>query len=405
MQEQSKLIEEVISFMALNDPFNFTFLLKMRKIAVRGLGTMGVGVLNERVTLKYDPELMDTLTKEELRYMLAHEVGHVALHHITHRSSHDKKRAELENIAMDLAINSLLPDDDRMSFPRCKEDVLSETGEILLKKGDKNGQLPEMYGFPPRLSAEQYIALLEEKFKGQGEGQGEGQGQGGGQKHSSFDNHDEFGENAEVDALIREIVKKIEKNRSWGNTPGGFKEAILKAQVTEVPWWQFLRRFLGDFISSEKTQTRRKPNRRLGYPFFGETNEYIGKAYAYVDTSASVGSAELAKFTAEVEKLNEYMPVVLYMFDTAVQDPDGKPQQFHEKKIKSITFNGRGGTNFQAPIDHAHKRRVPYVIIFSDGECSKPDVPRGMRILWVITPGHQGSLDGWPGKVVYMKNR
>ena len=400
----SDIFKEVISFMALNDPFNFMFLLKMDKQAHKGVPTLGVGAINGKIYLRYNPKFVSFLTKEELRYVLAHEVGHVALHHITHRSSHDRKRAELENIAMDLAINSLLPDDERMSMPRTKEDIVSPEGVVLKKKGSKMGVLPEDWGFPPRLSYEQYLALMEEeidKKKGEGEGGG-GEASG---KYSTFDDHGDFGEDAEVDALVRDIVKRIERNQSWGNTPGGYKEAILKAQTTEVPWWQFLRRYLGDFISSEKTLTRRKPHRRMGYPFFGETNEYVGKVYAYVDTSASVGSYELSKFTAEVERLSEYVPVVLYMFDTAVQDPDGRPKEFHDSRIKSIEFSGRGGTNFQAAIDHAAKRRAQFVIIFSDGECSQPSVPRGMSILWVITPGHNGALNGWPGKVVYMKKQ
>jgi predicted metal-dependent peptidase len=396
-----KLIDEVISFMAFNDPFNFTFLMKMNKSASTSVPTMGVHVKDCKIYLSYNLEFMGLLTKPELRYVLAHEVGHVALHHCTGRSSHDPKRHRLENIAQDLAINSLLPDSAEIRIPRHKADVFDEDGKLLAKKDSKMGMFPADFGFPEQLSFEQYLALLEEEFKDKdAPGQGE---PGAGDFSGGFDSHDGFAADAEVDALIRSVVDRIERGQKWGNTPGKMQEAIKKAQITEVPWWQWARRFLGDFISMEKEQTRRKPHRRMGYPFFGETNEYVGEAHCFADTSASVGAEELGRFAGEVERLSDYMPVYLWMFDTAVQHPEKRPKPFHNARIKDIKFEGRGGTNFQAAIDHAAKVHARYVIIMSDGECSKPVVPAGMSILWVITPGHDGDLDGWPGKVVYMK--
>lgn len=393
MADAQKLIDEVIAFMAFNDPFNFTFLMKTSRSPSKSVPTMGVHAKNGKLFLSYNLEFMETLTKPELRYVLAHEVGHISLHHISHRSSHDPKRHKLENIAQDLAINSLLPDTSEISVPRHKEDVIIE-GEVVAKKGTKMGVFPSDYGFPEHLSYEQYLAMLEEKFKDQ---------EAPNQEGISFDDHEGFDEDVEADALIRAVVKKIERSNKWGNTPGKMQEAVKKAQITEVPWWQYVRRYLGNFVSMEKEQTRRKPHRRMGYPFFGETNEYIGEVHVYVDTSASVGERELAKFVAEIEKLSDYMPVYLWMFDTAVQDPGKKPKPFHNARIKEIRFDGRGGTNFQAAVDHAAKSKARYVVIMSDGECSCPTIQPGMDILWCITPGHEGDLDGFPGRVVYMK--
>ena len=393
MADAQKLIDEVIAFMAFNDPFNFTFLMKTSRSSSKSVPTMGVYAKNGKLFLNYNLEFMNTLTKPELRYVLAHEVGHISLHHISHRSSHDPKRHKLENIAQDLAINSLLPDTSEMAVPRHKEDMIVD-GKVIAKKGTRMGVFPSDYGFPEHLSYEQYLALLEQEFKDQEAPDLEG---------VSFDDHKKFEEDVEADALIRAVVKKIDRGSKWGNIPGKMQEAVKKAQYTEVPWWQYVRQYLGNFVSMEKEQTRRKPHRRMGYPFFGETNEYIGEVHVYVDTSASVGEKELAKFVAEIEKLSDYMPIYLWMFDTAVQNPDKKPKPFHNARIKEIKFDGRGGTNFQAAVDHAAKNRARYVVIMSDGECSCPTVQSGMDILWCITPGHEGDLKGFPGRVVYMK--
>jgi predicted metal-dependent peptidase len=400
-----KLIDEVVSYMAFSDPFNFIFLMKTFRNASTSCPTMGVSVKNGRFYLTYNLDFMAKLTKPMLRYVLAHEVGHIALHHCDHRSSGDPKRHELENIAQDLAINTLLPDTSAMHPPRHAEDVYDPmTGKLVAKKDDRMGMFPEDFGFPSRLSYEQYMALLEDKYKDQPPPKrGEGANGDGIPGVGGFDSHEGFANDADAAAMVKAIVERIERNNNWGTGAGNFRESVLKAQETEVPWWQYMAYVVGDFISMEKEPTRRKPNRRLGYPFYGETYLYIGEVDVYIDTSGSVGSDNLAHFAAELDKLNDYLPINLWMFDDVIQNPDS-PVHYHNSRIEEIVFDGRGGTNFQAAINHAESRHSRYVIIMTDGICKEPTVPDGMELLWVITPGHEGIVDGWPGKAVYMQN-
>jgi predicted metal-dependent peptidase len=397
-----RTIKEIIGLMAYDDQFNFYVLMKMFRSASETIPTMAVAPDGTRINLYYNLEFMGNLTPPMIQFVLRHEVGHVTLQHISSRCSNDPKRKKLENMGQDLAINCLLPNTTGCHPPKYWEDIVDPmTGEVVHKKGDRMGLFPEDYGFPNKLTAEEYMKLLEEKFKDTPEdkipGAGSGDLLGGG-----FDEHGDFKDNPDLAAKIRNIVKTIERNNMWGNTSSDMKEAVKKAQSKEVPWWNYLRFRLGNFISAEKVTTRRKFHRRLGHPFYGYTFQYMGAVDVYVDTSASVGTDELAKFVSEIERLQEYMPIRLWFFDSAMQNPL-KPETFHMDRIKEIKFTGRGGTNFQAAIDHAVKNRATNVVIMSDGECDKPNVPGFLELLWVITPGHDGALKGWPGKVVYMK--
>jgi predicted metal-dependent peptidase len=74
------------------------------------------------------------------------------------------------------------------------------------------------------------------------------------------------------------------------------------------------------------------------------------------------------------------------MFDDEVQ---GEPITFTEAKKNKQEFKvaGRGGTNFQAPVNYV-KEHLNYdgLIIITDGYAPTPDVPPFLRtkLLWVI---------------------
>jgi predicted metal-dependent peptidase len=123
--------------------------------------------------------------------------------------------------------------------------------------------------------------------------------------------------------------------------------------------------------------------------------------HAYGDTSASVDSKTLGVFLGELERLCEVMPVYWNMFDTAIQLKE--PILFDNQRISQMKILGRGGTNFQAVIDDAEKRRARFVVILTDGECSVPEVKdKSMQIIWVICPGGRAPAD-LPGKIIHMK--
>ncbi len=110
-----------------------------------------------------------------------------------------------------------------MAVPRHKEDMIVD-GKVIAKKGTRMGVFPSDYGFPEHLSYEQYLALLEQEFKDQEAPDLEG---------VSFDDHEKFEEDVEADALIRAVVKKIDRGSKWGNIPGKMQEASAQPWVAK----------------------------------------------------------------------------------------------------------------------------------------------------------------------------
>lgn len=387
------LFHDVVSYLAYQDSFTFLFVARMVKTPSKDIPTLGVFVKDGRPFLQYNPDFMDTLTKPEIRWVLMHEVMHITMLHCTLRANPDPRMRTMENIAMDLAINCLLPHDAEIQRPLYKDDVVDEDGKILHKKDDRIGVYPDMYGLPDGWSYEQYFDALKEKFP---EGMPEGS------EGDMVDSHDGFKQCPEMAQTIKADIEKCRNSSGgWGRVPAGLQAMIIKAMQSEVPWWRYLGKYLGDMVSFEKEETRRKPHKRLGYPFLGTITNYCGAVAVYADCSLSVGMKALSKFGAEVEKIAQDIPVYFQSFDTKVS---GEPKLFDNKKLKGLEFKGRGGTDFDCVIADAMSRRYTQLVILTDGECSPPkNVPRNMKIIWCITA--DGNLfGGLPGRVIRMKN-
>lgn len=160
-----KRMEWVLTFMAFNDQFNFEILSRMHKVPSLAIETMGVRPAGFNITLMYNPVFVSKLTDEELRYVLGHEVLHVVLHHITKRAPNDPSEHQLHNYGADLAINSLQPSGTGRSYPTHKEDKKDKSGKVIAKKGTPWILLPKLYGFEEKQSMDQYILLLQDKYK------------------------------------------------------------------------------------------------------------------------------------------------------------------------------------------------------------------------------------------------
>jgi len=403
----------LVSSILLDDMFVHELLMIMEKKESTKVPTMGVVMKDSRIELHYNLAFVKTLTDAEVRFILKHETLHVALHHITSRISEDPKEAQLWNIAADLAINCLIPENSTCKAPRIKD---PKTGELVI-----SAQLPKKYGFPERLSMEQYVQLLREKMgggqgqgsgqgggdqdqQGQGSGQGEGdqdqQGQGEGDQDQqgqgegdgqTLDDHSGWNESEIGDEQIRQKIEQMANNpQSWGSMSADMKEQILAAQKAKVPWTKLLRHYFGNLVSSRRSPTFKRPNRRFGYPYSGTKRQYADRKLVAIDTSGSVGSNDLSQFLCEVNRLAELNPVDLVLFDADITQ---MPKPF-DKRHTSYEFSGGGGTDFAPVCELASKQRYQSLIILTDGYAPAPEFPEGVKdVIWVITPDGQCPVD------------
>ena len=185
--------------------------------------------------------------------------------------------------------------------------------------------------------------------------------------------------------LITDIVLSTTQ---WGSIPGYMVELIKKAADGKIDYRNVLRAFRSSILSQKRCLTRMRPSRRFGFEQMGSRYDFVTRLLIAIDTSGSVGSEELGRYFRVITTFFKYgvQEIDVLMFDCSVQ---GKPIKLDEAKQNKQEFivKGRGGTNFQAPVDYV-KDHPNYdgLIIITDGYAETPEVPPHLstKLLWVI---------------------
>jgi len=186
----------------------------------------------------------------------------------------------------------------------------------------------------------------------------------------------------------RLITDIVQSTTQWGSIPGYMVELIKKAADGKIDYRNVLRMFRSSILSQKRRLTRMRPSRRFGFEQMGSRYDFVTRLLIAIDTSGSVGSEELGRYFRIITTFFKYgvQEIDVLMFDCTVQ---GKPIKLDEAKKNKQEFKvkGRGGTNFQAPIDYV-KEYPNYdgLIIITDGYAVTPEVPPHLstKLLWVI---------------------
>ena len=208
----------------------------------------------------------------------------------------------------------------------------------------------------------------------------------------------------------RLITDLIQSTTGWGSMPAGMIELIKKAAEGKIDFRSALRGFRASILSQKRRLTRMRPSRRFGFEQMGSHYDFTTHLLVAIDTSGSVGSEELGRYFHIITSFFKYgiQKIDVIMFDVDVQ---GKPVTLKEakKNMKDFEVQGRGGTNFQAPIDYV-KEHPDYdgIIIITDGWAPTPEVPPHLKtkLLWVIDnePSYQQHYESFrkTGRVCLM---
>ena len=262
-------------------------------------------------------------------------------------------------------------------------------------RGNSGGQQGE--GSSQTTEAEQ------DQEQGQGDGQGEestednshqstddGQGNGGDDEASASDKPSSgYTDLWEEDQFqMRQITDIVKGSTSWGSLPSFMIELIKKAAEGKIDYRAVLRMFRASIISQKRRLTRMRPSRRFGFEQMGSRYDFTTRLLIAIDTSGSVGSEELGRYFRIITTFFKYgiQEIDVLMFDTVVHG-DPLPLSDAKKSQQEFKVEGRGGTDFQAPIDYmvAHPQ-YDGLIILTDGCAPNPEVPPHLRtkLLWVI---------------------
>ena len=188
--------------------------------------------------------------------------------------------------------------------------------------------------------------------------------------------------------LSRQITDIVQSTTNWGLMPGGMVELIQKAAEGRIDFRGALRTFRASILSQKRRLTRMRPSRRFGFEQMGSHYEFTTRLLIAIDTSGSVGSEELGRYLRIISTFFKYgiEEVDVLMFDEVVQ---GNPMTIKNtrKHLDSMLIKGRGGTNFQAPVNYVIEHPIyTGLVIITDGYAPVPEIPAhlGAKILWVI---------------------
>lgn len=186
-------------------------------------------------------------------------------------------------------------------------------------------------------------------------------------------------EDSMMQVAINELIDGI---TSWGTVPGEIVERIIASTKARIDYRKVLAGFRASIISSRRSLTRMRPNRRTGFQNMGSLYRFRTNLLVGVDVSGSV-SSETLKHVYSV--INRFFAYGIENIDVVQFDCSLGTVCNIKKAMREVEVCGRGGTNFQPVIDYAHSHLYDGLLIFTDGEAPVPKIPPHFRtkLLWV----------------------
>jgi len=403
----------------MQQPFFGTLALRLRMIEAdpRIIPTMAT----DGNHIFYSSKFVDSITDAQLRGVVAHEVMHPALQHLSRIRS---RNLPIWNMACDYAINP----------------ILIGAGLEL-----PQGALIDSDRFPPEMSADEIYQILYAEARQQAQnapgmaGDGDGSSESGetagesqdasgsGQAKpgsSAVETPGGFGQmldptsvdpsTGQVKAaspadlaaaadewrIAAEQAARVAKNR--GRLPANLERLVHEAKQEQIDWREQLRRFVSTVTPNDYSWSR--PNRRhiaAGLYLPGMVKDGIGEIVVAVDTSGSIGNHELSAFSAEIAAIcRECNPERVYVVycDAAV----ACVEEFAAGDDVRLTPHGGGGTDFRPPFAWVEQQGIdPQCLIYLTDLCcdSYPKEPH-YPAMWVSTYARMAAP--W-GETLYLR--
>jgi len=389
------------SYLLAGRPYLAQVLFAMTVRAVPGLGTLAV---DARWRLYYDPEAVADCSARELATLLLHETWHCLRDHHA-RAKALSVQGLKANIAQDAAIN-------------CADDFGTEKYPWP-KKFQGKVVLPKNFKLPDHLTWEEYYAQMPD-FPCPACGGGNGEGHKSGKSHAPTcpssgkpsvgqgncgscaaperqpweeqiggtdgrERQEDGVPQFEQDLIRRDVARQVQeaaKNR--GTVPAGLLRWAEELLSPQVDWRRELRACvrhgIGEIAGLADYTYRRPARRQSACPrvILPSLRQPIPRIAVVVDTSGSMGSAELGHALAEVRgvlRASGVAEVRVLSCDAAVHQVQ---RVWGRREIELL---GGGGTDMVVGIEAAARLKPPpgLVICISDGytpwPAASPDVP------------------------------
>lgn len=324
--------------------------------------------------LWFNPSFVDRQNLYQLCGLVAHELLHVALQHVSRRQVRDVR---MWNIAADIVVNGMIRNGTSYELPIGGVEV-PKLAHLSVEEIYE--QFAAGKAKAPKITLLDLVPDVSGAVAGtQGNQLGRDDGCMGQEETEQLERYWRA-------ALQQACAVALRNDRGFGKHGlDGIRE-IDSATRARMNWreilWQFMVLTPYDFGGFD----RRFIHRKL------YLDDVIGESMEVticVDTSGSISSTELGAFTAEVRSILDAYPqinVILFFADIELYGP-------HEFSLSSRLpdAKGGGGTSFIPFFDWVNQQERngthSLCIYFTDGHGTFPRTPPASQVLWVVTSG------------------
>ena len=301
--------------------------------------------------IKYNIEFFMSLDAEERLFLLLHETLHVVLMHMCRLDGRDPVRW---NMAADYVINALLISlgykMPKMGLydPQYIGMSTEEVYKLLPQIPSQTCPWPDLEELPEEIKEEVNTAIEE--------------------------------------ILIRAAIQSKMAEDKPGTIPGEVQIFLDNLLKPNLPWHRILRKDMNSLAKHD--YSFRRPNRRF------QPDHYLPSMYSEVlvdvaigtDTSGSVSDHDYSTIiteTASIFKSVKPKKISLIQFDTKIKDVSILKSV---QDLRSIKFEGRGGTNIHPLLNWAVINKPQLLLVFTDGHFrfnSKLPIIKS-KVIWLI---------------------
>jgi predicted metal-dependent peptidase len=350
--------------------------------------TMGVNISGD---LLYDEEFVQSLSDEELNFVMLHESKHKSNLHVIRGAQRNQKKWGL---AIDIVVDHQLtyvdiPAVRGLQAKAPKNRLIADRfGNMEL---NINGNVMRLTGIDRKSAEEVYADLPDMPEDGQGTSLGRGidshnreTGEG-----IDFNDLDEHEQEQLEESQKDEIVEAATKCAKRGKLPADVQRLLDQVLKGKVDW----RRYLWKHIVAEipNDVAWRRPSRRFvsqGIIMPGIIKENLD-VVVFIDLSGSIDEEQKKEFVAETVGISELLPSVNITLVTHDSKVCAVTEITHanKQKILRASYRGGGGTDHRPCFEWVkeHKRNARVLVMMTDGKTVWPEhAPAGKEILVVL---------------------
>ncbi len=345
------------------------------RLPLKRAGSWCATTATDARAIYYNARWIASLTAAQLQFALAHEALHCALGHFARRGHRERRRWDL---ACDYAINPLLVDEGLTPPPGAH--VIEPFRGLVAE---------EIY---PCIDEQQREDDTFDEHAWDGDDGGGGGGSGadspGGAVHGEpRPAPPAAGERERLrQQWQRHLAAAAQRAREAGKLAGLLARLVQEALAPRVSWRSALAHYLAQTARVDYSWLR--PSRREGDALLPSLRGAAGDLVVAIDTSGSIGEADIAQFVAEVEALKSALAVraTLLACDSALAAGCPWVAEPWEPLARPDRIAGGGGTDFRPVFEWVERNgaRPDALVYFTDAQGEFPVRAPDYPVLWLV---------------------